>query len=170
MSPEHQIERGGSADLPRLEPLWVSVHHRHAESMPELGPYVDDATTWAVRSALYAELLAKPDTVLLLATAGDALVGYGLAHVMSREESWAGDTWVTGSRIGEIESLAVLPAHRRRGIGSELLDGLERELRAQGIDDLVLGALPGNVAAIRLYERRGYRPTWLYLSRFERRG
>jgi hypothetical protein len=24
-------------------------------------PYVDDATTWAVRSALYADLLARPD-------------------------------------------------------------------------------------------------------------
>ena len=28
--------------------------------MPELAPYVDDATTWAERSALYAELLDHP--------------------------------------------------------------------------------------------------------------
>ncbi|WP_157681341.1 hypothetical protein [Mycobacterium sp. JS623] len=28
--------------------------------------------------------------------------------------------------------------------------------------DLILGALPGNTDAIRPYERRGYRPTWLY--------
>ena len=168
MTSEHDIRRGGADDLPRLEPLWVSVHHRHTESMPELAPYVDDATTWAVRSELYAELLAKPDTVLLLATAGEALIGYGLAHVMTREESWAGDTWVTGPRIAEIESLAVLPEHRGHGIGSELLDGLERELRALGIKDVVIGSLAGNGAAIRLYERRGYRPTWLYLSRFDR--
>ena len=160
------IHRGGPDDLPRLEPLWVSVHHRHAESMPELAPYVDDATTWAARRALYAELLAKPDTILLLASAGDTLVGYGLAHVMPAEETWAADTWVTGARIGEIESLAVLPEHRGRGLGSELLDRLERALRAQGVTDLVLGLLPGNDSAARLYERRGYRPTWLYLSRF----
>ena len=162
-----QIRRGGPEDLPLLEPLWVAVHHRHAESMPELGPYVDDATTWAVRSALYAELLAKPETVLLLASAGDALVGYGLAHVMPLEETWVADTWVTGPRIGEIESLAVLPEHRGQGVGTELLDRLERELRAQGVTDLVLGLLPGNDAAARLYARRGYRPTWLYLSRFD---
>jgi ribosomal protein S18 acetylase RimI-like enzyme len=161
-----QIRRGGPEDLPLLEPLWVSVHHRHAESMPELAPYVDDATTWAARRALYAELLAKPDTVLLLASAGDALVGYGLAHVMPLEETWVADTWVTGPRIGEIESLAVLPEHRGQGLGTELLDRLERELRAQGVTDLVLGLLPGNDAAARLYARRGYRPTWLYLSRF----
>jgi hypothetical protein len=36
---------------------------------------------------------------------------------------------------------------------------------ASGVEDLILGALPGNTDAIRLYERRGYQPTWLYLSR-----
>ena len=76
---------------------------------------------------------------------------------MSAEESWAGDTWVTGPRIGEIESLAVLPGHRGRGLGGELLDGLERSLADQGVGDLVLGLLPGNAGAARLYERRGYR-------------
>jgi ribosomal protein S18 acetylase RimI-like enzyme len=164
-----QIRRGGAGDLDRLEQLWVSVHHVHAESMPELSPYVDDATTWAERRKLYAELLAKPDTVLLLAAAADALVGYGLAHVMPAEETWVPDTWVTGPRIGEIESLAVLPEHRGRGLGTELLDRLERELREQGVADVVIGVLPGNEGAVRMYERRGYRPTWMYLSRFENR-
>jgi len=164
-----QIRPGGPHDLDRLEPLWVSVHHRHAESMPELAPYVDDATTWAERRKVYAELLAKPDTVLLLAGPEAALVGYGLAHVMAAEETWIPDTWVTGRRIGEIESLAVLPEHRGRGLGTELLDRLERELRARGVHDIVIGVLPGNDGAVRMYERRGYRPTWMYLSRFEGR-
>jgi ribosomal protein S18 acetylase RimI-like enzyme len=164
-----QIRRGGAEDVDRLQQLWVSVHHVHAESMPELAPYVDDATTWAERRQLYAELLAKPDTVLLLASAGDALVGYGLAHVMPVEETWVPDTWVTGPRIGEIESLAVLPEHRGRGLGTELLDRLERELREQGVADVVIGVLPGNEGAVRMYERRGYWPTWMYLSRFESR-
>jgi ribosomal protein S18 acetylase RimI-like enzyme len=160
------IEPGTAADIPVLEPLWVAVHHRHAESMPELSPYVDDATTWRERAALYEELLAKPDTVLLLARDGGELVGYGLAHVMPLAETWIGDTWVTGERIGEIESLSVLPEHRGKGIGTQLLDRLEQALP---VEDLILGVLPGNDAAIRMYERRGYRPTWLYLSRLRGR-
>ena len=157
--------RGSAADVDALEPLWVAVHHRHAESMPELRPYVTDAETWAARRALYAELLDKPDTVLLLAHAGGALVGYGLAHVMVAGDTWLADTWVTGGRVGEIESLSVRPDLRGAGIGTALLDGLERALADDGVTDLVLGVLPGNDAARRLYERRGYRPTWLYLSR-----
>jgi ribosomal protein S18 acetylase RimI-like enzyme len=160
---------GTRDDLDALEPLWVSVHHRHRATMPELEPYVDDATTWAVRRALYVDLLAKEDTVLLLARVEEELVGYGLAHVMPVQETWVGDTWVTGPRIGEIESVAVLPAHRGWGIGPAILDGLEQALAAQGVRDLVLGVLPGNTRAIRLYERRGYRPTWSYLSRLDGR-
>ena len=53
------IARGSAADIPALEPLWVAVHHRHAESMPELAPYVSDDATWRVRRALYEELLGR---------------------------------------------------------------------------------------------------------------
>jgi ribosomal protein S18 acetylase RimI-like enzyme len=166
MTDELSIERGSGADLPALEPIWVSVHHRHQEVMPELAPYVSDEQTWAEHGAFYAQLFDKPGTVLLLARLDGRLVGYGLAHVMPASGSWLGDTWATGARVGEIETLAVLPGHRGRGIGGRLLDGLTRELAGQDVHDLVLGVLPGNSDAIRLYERHGYRPTWLYLSRF----
>jgi hypothetical protein len=108
MTESVDLRRGTISDLASLEPLWVSLHHHHAEAMPELAPYVDDRQTWAARSALYAALLVKPETVLLLAGLGGALVGYGLAHVLDVAETWVADTWRTEPRIGEIESLAVL--------------------------------------------------------------
>ncbi|HET7667373.1 MAG TPA: GNAT family N-acetyltransferase [Mycobacterium sp.] len=166
---EWQVRAGGAADLDYVGPLWVAVHHQHTTAMPELAPYVSDDETWRVRRELYEELLAKPDTLMLLALVGETAVGYGLAHVMPVDGSWIADTWVTGSRIGEIESLSVLPQYRGRGLGSELLDRLEQHLHAIGVKDLILGALPGNTDAIRLYERLGYQPTWLYLSRLEGR-
>ena len=164
-----QIHRGSAADVPALEPLWVGVHRQHATVMPELAPYVSDQQTWAARSALYADLLAKPDTILLLARAEGALAGYGLAHVLPLAGTWIADTWQTGDRIGEIETLAVAPPYRGQGIGARLLDGLTRQLAEAGVSDLVLGALPGNTDAIRLYERHGFRPAWTYLSRFRGR-
>jgi hypothetical protein len=150
MTSEWQVRTGSAVDLDLVGPLWVAVHHRHAETMPHLAPYVSDDETWRVRRALYEELVAKPDTLLPLAFSGDAAVGYGLGHVLAVDETWIPDTWVTGSRIGEIESLSVLP-------------------HATGVEDLILGALPGNTDAIRLDQRRGYQPTWLYLSRLQGR-
>jgi ribosomal protein S18 acetylase RimI-like enzyme len=169
MATDWQIRPAGVVELHLVEQLWVAVHHRHAESMPHLAPYVTDAQTWSVRRALYEELLAKPDTLLLMAFVDDTAVGYGLAHALATDETWIPDTWETGPRIGEIESLSVLPHMRGSGLGSELLTRLEDHLLGLGIDDVILGALPGNSDAIRLYERRGYQATWLYLSRFRGR-
>jgi ribosomal protein S18 acetylase RimI-like enzyme len=169
MTDAPEVRVATAADLHLVEPLWIAVHHRHAETMRELAPFVGDDESWAVRKVLYEELLVKPDTLLLLAFDGSAAIGYGLAHVMAVEDSWIPDTWQTGRRIGEVESLSVLPGYRGSGRGSVLLDRLEAHLRDRGAQDLILGVLPGNDDAIRLYQRRGYRPTWLYLSRFEGR-
>jgi len=143
-----RIVEGSAQDIPALEPLWVAVHHVHEASMPELAPYVTDSETWAERRALYESVFEKPDTVLLLAFDGEELVGYALSHLLELEETWIGDTWRTGQRIAELESLAVRESHRGQGI---------------------VGAVAGNEGALRLYERRGFRPTWLYMSRFDGR-
>jgi ribosomal protein S18 acetylase RimI-like enzyme len=164
-----RIAKGSASDLPSLEPLWVAVHRAHVASMPELAPYVSDAETWAERRALYEEVCAKPDTVLLLAYEGDALIGYALGHVLPVQDTWIADTWRTGPRIAEVESLSVLPEYRGQGVGTALMDALERALEALGISDFIVGALAGNEDALRLYRRRGFRPTWLYLARFEGR-
>ena len=162
-----KIVRGSAADIAKLEPLWVAVHHAHRAAMPDLAPYVDDATTWDEHRPLYDEILAKPDSVLLLAHDDDgALVGYALAHTVPVGETWIADTWVTGDRIAELETIAVADTHRGQGIGTALLDEIDAEIATLGVHDMIIGALAGNAAALRLYERRGFRPTWLYLSRF----
>jgi ribosomal protein S18 acetylase RimI-like enzyme len=168
-SPPWTIRPGSISDLAALEPLWVAVHHRHQQSMPELAPYVSDEQTWTARHELYEQLLGKPGTILLLAETAETVIGYGLAHVMPATETWLADTWVTGPVIGEIESLAVVPEFRGAGIGTALFDGLETALDKNGVHDRILGVLPGNLDAIRLYQRRGYQPTWLYLSRLKNR-
>jgi hypothetical protein len=75
MTPEWQVRTGNAADLDLVGPLRVAVHHQHSQTMPQLAPFVSDDET---RRVLYEELLAKTDTLLLLAGAGDAAVGYGL--------------------------------------------------------------------------------------------
>jgi GNAT superfamily N-acetyltransferase len=54
-------------------------------------------------------------------------------------------------------SVAVLPAHRGRGIGTALIRALEREARDRGIGRLSLSVERDNRAAA-LYERLGFHP------------
>lgn len=162
---EPELVLGSAADLDDLRPLWLLLHRHHQQLLPGLAPYVSDEQSWSSRRRLYAQLLARPDSILLLARLHGALVGYGLAHVQDAAQTWVEDTWATGPRIGEIESLGVVPEQRGQGVGTALLDELLRRLGEAGADDVVLGVVPGNPAT-RLYERAGFTPTWSYLSRF----
>lgn len=157
--PEVTIRRGDRQHLDQLEPLWLAVHQQHQISMPNLGPYVDDSRTWSHRWALYASLFDRYDPCLLLARVHDQLIGYGLAYAIPAQDTWLADTWATGTVIGEIESLSVLPNHRGRGVGTRLLNGLHRHLAEAGVRDIILGVLPGNTDAQRLYAHHGYTPT-----------
>jgi ribosomal protein S18 acetylase RimI-like enzyme len=160
------ITRGSIDDLETLEPVWASAHHWHASVMPDLAPYVSDQRTWAEKRSIYASLMHKPDTMLFIARVGIAPIGYALMHVIAAKDTWIADTWATGSRVAELESLSVLPAYRGRGVGSALLDMLDRELERLGIADAIVGALADNELALRLYRRRGFQPTLIYMSRF----
>lgn len=64
-------------------------------------------------------------------------------------------------RLGElyIRSMAVHPAARGQGIGTCLLGAVEEFARPQGYQRLTLTTTPFLAAAIRLYERAGFRFT-----------
>jgi len=159
-----QIAPIGVEEVERLEPLWQRIHAQHQAVAPDRGPYVDEATTWRVRSAVYRECLSGEGFALVVTEDGSDL-GYALVAV-SRDDAFWADTWVVGERVAELESLAVVPEARGRGIGSMLLDAVDAELAARGIVDMVIGAVAQNTEAIRLYERRGFRTAWTVLTRF----
>jgi ribosomal protein S18 acetylase RimI-like enzyme len=162
------ITRAGAEALDRLQPLWLELHRHHQAVAGEaLRPYVDDAHSWAARRAMYAGFLAAPHgSFVLLAERAGALLAYAMVAITPVEETWVDDTWRTGPLIAEIETLSVAPEARGHGLGTALLDRIDAELEDAGIGDVVVGAFAANAGALALYERRGFRPTWNYLSRF----
>jgi GNAT superfamily N-acetyltransferase len=88
-------------------------------------------------------------------------VGYAFARVHIGPD----DTWDAEDRIGEVESLAVLPVERGRGLGTLLLDCAEAVLDRSGAPDVMIGVLAGNDDAHRFYERRGMTPAIVKLLR-----
>jgi ribosomal protein S18 acetylase RimI-like enzyme len=156
-----QISRVGIEVVDRLEPLWLALHEHH-QSVAPAAVYQPHDRSWAARRDAYAEWMASPGSFILIAERSGELVGYALVHVRPGPD----DTWVTGNRIAELETLSVAPAARGQGVGTLLLDRVDAELDAAGITDLFIAALRGNDAAIRLYERRGLRPVMVHLARF----
>jgi ribosomal protein S18 acetylase RimI-like enzyme len=79
-------------------------------------------------------LFADPSTFALIAEAGSVAVGYALVHVRGPEESWQ-----TGP-VAELETLAVLPELRGRGIGFDLLAAVFRRLRQMDVREWAVGS------------------------------
>lgn len=153
MAEEVTIVRGGVERIPELEPLWKALHHHHAAVAPHLtglGPQKTPDESWQVRRGLYEEWLAEPDAFVFVAEAGGEPVGYALVHMRAPEETWA-----TGDRIGELESLAVLPDYRSQGVGRALVDAMFERLRELGVTHWGVGVISTNADAIRFYERLG---------------
>jgi ribosomal protein S18 acetylase RimI-like enzyme len=161
-----EIERGGVDDVAALRELWLELHHHHQEVAPQSGEFVGDEDSWEVRSSSYREWLSDPRSFLLLARAGGRLVGYAVVRV-SQAGPELTDSWRVPETIAEIETMLVSTDARGAGIGTRLLDGIDAELERQGITEVIVGVMPGNDGAQRLYERRGFQPRWMMLARGE---
>lgn len=152
-----QIVRGGPDDIARLEPMWLAMFDRHVECAPAAASVRDfraPEETWRRRRARYEEWAQERDAALLLAhDAGGELIGYAFIRVVGGEA-----TLQTGDRVGDLQSLAVLPSARGAGAGSALIEATFDHLRDLGIGEITLGVFDGNDAARRLYERFGLRP------------
>lgn len=66
---------------------------------------------------------------------------------------------IAGKGIPEVQDLMVVPAYRRRGVATCLLDRVEHSARARAAQIAIgVGLHPGYNAAQRLYVLRGYVP------------
>lgn len=74
------------------------------------------------------------------------IVGYAIGHY----DAASGDAWFL--------SLGVLPQNGGKGIGQQLTSSLLKDVEEKGAKCCYLTANPGNLHAIRLYERLGFVP------------
>jgi ribosomal protein S18 acetylase RimI-like enzyme len=70
----------------------------------------------------------------------------------------SGPTFDLGPVRGDVESLAVSPQARGAGVGTALLGAVRAELEARGCRHWSISVATDNAAAVRLYERAGFRP------------
>jgi ribosomal protein S18 acetylase RimI-like enzyme len=153
------VRRLQAGELDLVAPVWESLLAHHAAVAPAMPTRPPDES-WRMRRADYVRWLAEPDAFALVAEEGGAVVGYAVVRLGGPDE-----TWVTGERSAELETLAVLPTSRGQGVGAALMDAVDEEIRRLGVDDLWVSVVAGNDGALRFYERRGLAT---YMNRMHR--
>ncbi|MGB9676462.1 MAG: ribosomal protein S18-alanine N-acetyltransferase [Candidatus Bathyarchaeales archaeon] len=94
-----------------------------------------------------ASLLASYNAVGLIAKLNGEIVGFVIG-MLYREN---------GKTVGHVLTVDVLPEHRRKGIGLRLLKEIEDIFKSKGAGSCVLEAREDNIAALRLYQKLGYK-------------
>jgi [ribosomal protein S18]-alanine N-acetyltransferase len=89
--------------------------------------------------------IASSTADMVIATCKGAIAGYALAFYRK------------GSTIARLYSIAVDAPHRGKGLSARLTGDLETRARRRGCDRLRLEVRTDNAAAIRAYERQGFR-------------
>lgn len=134
----------------RMLYLQVDALHRpaeEAETAPRgLGP------------GAVARAIAESTSGLFVAEAEGAVIGFVLVRLYEARDRRFG-------RYGYVEALGVDAAHRRRGVGRELMRRAEAWVTEAGISHLALDVHGFNEAARAFYERLGYRPALTRMSR-----
>jgi ribosomal protein S18 acetylase RimI-like enzyme len=129
-APEVRLRRGESEDVPALLEFWA----RAGENAARPG---DDAE-------LVENLLARDPDALLVAVAGEGIVGTVIA-------GW--DGW-----RAHLYRLAVDPRTRGRGVGRRLVQAAEERLRALGAIRFDAMVLSGNTLGEDAWRAMGYQP------------
>jgi ribosomal-protein-alanine N-acetyltransferase len=94
-----------------------------------------------------AYLLTDYSTIGLAARVNGEIAGFAMARVDIRRSE----------QVGHIVTVDVTPAYRRNGIAQSLLREVEDVLRERGFKECRLEVRENNVAALRLYQKLGYR-------------
>lgn len=98
------------------------------------------------------ELVLSPESEVLVAVADDRIVGSGFADIRRA------DDYLRHERYAHLGFMYVVPEYRGRGVIRAILEELKRWSLARGVNELRLEVYDANGAAVRAYEKAGFKP------------
>jgi GNAT superfamily N-acetyltransferase len=144
------IRRAKRSDYSAICELFRQGDAHHARAQP--GEY--RVQRGPSRPRKYIDrLIDDRDTLVLLATKAERTVGIAVANVMRI----AGGPRVR-KKIGIVDSVVVDRSHRRKGVGSLLMNELEAWAKKRRLVDLRLNVIDANRGALAFYAALGYEP------------
>jgi ribosomal protein S18 acetylase RimI-like enzyme len=151
-----EIEPATEAHIPELVELWAEFFDYHRD----IDPYysrTDDARVHIEKR--FREKIDGEDSQVLVAVEAGEVVGYSLFWIAE------GSLFVRQRSYGFICDLAVTSGHRGKGIGESLLERTLAWFKIKGIRRITIYALVGNPAAVRFWERHGFKATMQCMER-----
>ena len=107
-----------------------------------------------------AEMIAADDVHVIVAVAGNEIIGSGYARIETAK------AYQKHSTYAYLGFMFVTAEHRGKGVNNRVLEGLKEWCRERGIHELRLEVYTDNTPAVKAYEKAGFKPllTWMRLG------
>jgi len=152
------IRKATPKDLPAIGRLGALLVRTHYDFDPKRfiapSPDTEDKYGWFLGTQL-----EKPNIIILVADRDGKVIGYTYSGVEGN------DYMALRGPAGVLYDIVVDPDHRKQGVGRLLLDATLEALKAQGAPRAVLSTAERNTDAQRLFDRAGFRPTMIEMTR-----
>ena len=144
-----KIRQAGSSDSLLLSSLCVDVQRLHAENLPAIFkmPQSDD---FAV--TFFDEMIADITIRIFIAEEDGRAIGYSFCKLFERPES----LFTYPNRFLQVEHIAVNPITQRRGIGTALMNQVDKLARELGVSKIQLDSWSFNTDAHAFFEKMGF--------------
>lgn len=106
--------------------------------------YIEHGLGWSWREPRVLHAIRDPTTNVAVMTQADTIIGFGIMQ-------YRDDT-------AHLALFAILPSHRNRGLGSELVAWLEKPARIAGVERVRVEARADNAKALSFYRQLGFEP------------
>jgi len=145
------IRQAEFGDAQAIAALMREVHAVHAAALPNVFQPAD--VPWMTPDDL-AGCMERAGPLFVVALDDDALAGDARAEFRER----AATSLLRATRVVHVVEMAVVPVHRRRGVGRALLDAIRALARERGAANVTLEVFAFNAAARAFYAREGFQP------------
>jgi len=152
------IRKATPKDLAAIGRLGALLVRTHYDFDPKRfiapSPDTEDRYGWFLGTQL-----KKPNVIILVADRDGKVIGYTYSGVEGN------DYMALRGPAGVVYDIVVDPDHRKQGVGRLLLDATLNALKARGAPRAVLSTAERNTDAQRLFDRAGFRPTMIEMTR-----
>ncbi len=151
-----EIRKAEANDLDKIVELWTQLAGLHEDLSSRFKLVPDAAYIW---KDYIGKGMVRPDHRIVVAAENDRIIGFANGSL------GMGSPVFEDRRHGTINDLYVEESHRRRGIGTLLVNDLMNWFREEGVSRAQTGFYLGNPLAKAFWSKLGFKSV---MSRVER--
>lgn len=149
MLKKYLVRKARAEDIRRIAEVWLNMMHEHEHFEKRLRLTENAAEHYEMYLLFHVK---NPESLMLVVEYNKQIVGYCLAYKCQNLPMFLPEEYVF------ISDIALLEAHKNKGLGSHLVDKMMEHYKKDGLSSVHLQVYYKNEKGKRFWRRKGFSP------------